>query len=292
MTPDRTPALQVRGLGFAAGGVSVLSDVDLAVADGEFLGIIGPNGAGKTTLFNLLSGLLRPSSGSIALAGRDITWLPPARAGQARARPDVPDIAAVRRAPRGRERQAGRASRAWAAAGTGGTGQCAGTRRPRRPSEAMDVRRAQRRWRAARPRPCPTATSASSSLPSSWPAAPGVLLLDEPMAGVNSEDVPGLTALIKSLHAAGQDGADGRAPHLGRARPGTARRRAASRHSCSRCGAPERRHGRRDRPGRVPGGAAMTAGEAPGAPAAPAVTRRAGRRPAREHRRIACAAGH
>ena len=59
MAPDQAPALQVQGLGFAAGGVSVLSGVDLAVADGEFLGIIGPNGAGKTTLFNLLSGLLR-----------------------------------------------------------------------------------------------------------------------------------------------------------------------------------------------------------------------------------------
>ena len=43
---------------------------------GEFLGIIGPNGAGKTTLFNLLSGLMRPTSGRIELAGRDITHDP------------------------------------------------------------------------------------------------------------------------------------------------------------------------------------------------------------------------
>ena len=79
MMPDQAAALQVSGLGFAAGGVSVLSDIDLTVAEGEFVGIIGPNGAGKTTLFNLLSGLLRPSAGSVRLAGRDLTGLAPAR---------------------------------------------------------------------------------------------------------------------------------------------------------------------------------------------------------------------
>ena len=79
ITADKRPALTITGLGFAVGGVSVLDDVDLAVAEGEFLGIIGPNGAGKTTLFNLLSGLLRPSAGSIELAGRDITGLTPDR---------------------------------------------------------------------------------------------------------------------------------------------------------------------------------------------------------------------
>ena len=71
-------ALTTAGLGFTVGGASVLQDVDLTVAAGEFLGIIGPNGAGKTTLFNLLSGVLRPSAGSIELAGRDVTGLAPA----------------------------------------------------------------------------------------------------------------------------------------------------------------------------------------------------------------------
>jgi branched-chain amino acid transport system ATP-binding protein len=51
--------------------------VDLAVSQGEIVGLIGPNGAGKTTCFNLLSGFLRPTAGTIAFAGEDITGLKP-----------------------------------------------------------------------------------------------------------------------------------------------------------------------------------------------------------------------
>jgi branched-chain amino acid transport system ATP-binding protein len=58
------------------GGLRVLHGVTFAVAEGEIVALIGPNGAGKTTLFNLVSGLLRPSAGSIRVAGRDIGALP------------------------------------------------------------------------------------------------------------------------------------------------------------------------------------------------------------------------
>ncbi len=202
MALDQAPTLQVQGLGFAAGGVSVLGGVDLAIADGEFLGIIGPNGAGKTTLFNLLSGLLRPSSGSIALSGRDITGLPPA----ARARLGL-----------GRTFQT---SLLFGALSAAENVRLAAQARPGG---------GQRWWH--RPRPGDQATAAAQEAIESVglttvadrPAAAlshgdkrklelailmasgsQVLLLDEPMAGVNSEDVPGLTALIKHLHAGGR----------------------------------------------------------------------------------------
>jgi branched-chain amino acid transport system ATP-binding protein len=58
------------------GGLRVLHGVTFAVAEGEIVALIGPNGAGKTTLFNLVSGLLRPSAGSIRVAGREIGALP------------------------------------------------------------------------------------------------------------------------------------------------------------------------------------------------------------------------
>src|SRR5947207_11322882 len=71
------PILSTQNLGLDIGGATIVADVSLEVNAGEFLGIIGPNGAGKTSLFNLLSGLLRPTSGTVTLAGRDVTAAPP-----------------------------------------------------------------------------------------------------------------------------------------------------------------------------------------------------------------------
>src|ERR1700716_164293 len=61
------------------GAVSVAQAIDLAVAEGEALGIIGPNGAGKTTLFGIASGTVRPDAGRVLFAGVDITRLAPER---------------------------------------------------------------------------------------------------------------------------------------------------------------------------------------------------------------------
>src|SRR2546428_13472975 len=72
-----TPILATRDLGLTIGGAEIVAGVTLEVPEGELLGIIGPNGAGKTSLFNLLSGLLRPTSGSAELDGRDVTRQPP-----------------------------------------------------------------------------------------------------------------------------------------------------------------------------------------------------------------------
>jgi len=69
-------ALIVEGFSRNFGGVHALSDVSLTVEPGERRLIIGPNGAGKTTLFNMLSGAIAVSSGSVMLFGRDITQLP------------------------------------------------------------------------------------------------------------------------------------------------------------------------------------------------------------------------
>jgi|SRR5690625_3566638 len=65
--------LQVRGLGKRFGGLAAVADMDFDLHKGEILAIIGPNGAGKTTLLNMVSGLLKPSAGSITLLGRDVT---------------------------------------------------------------------------------------------------------------------------------------------------------------------------------------------------------------------------
>jgi branched-chain amino acid transport system ATP-binding protein len=72
-------ALAVRDLDKSFGGLRVTSSVSLTVEPGERRLIIGPNGAGKTTLFNLITGEVRPDGGSIALFGRDITRVPSRR---------------------------------------------------------------------------------------------------------------------------------------------------------------------------------------------------------------------
>jgi ABC-type branched-subunit amino acid transport system ATPase component len=71
--------LEVTGVVKRFGGVTALDGVDLALDDGEILGLIGPNGSGKTTLVNCISGALAIDEGEIALAGRSI-----ARAGRVR----------------------------------------------------------------------------------------------------------------------------------------------------------------------------------------------------------------
>src|SRR5439155_21219797 len=59
--------LETQGLTRYFGGLAAVDHVDLTVDKGEIVGLIGPNGAGKTTCFNLLSGFLRPTRGSIVL---------------------------------------------------------------------------------------------------------------------------------------------------------------------------------------------------------------------------------
>jgi branched-chain amino acid transport system ATP-binding protein len=69
--------LEVEGVTKNFGGLAAVSHVNLRVDEGEVVGLIGPNGAGKTTLFNLLSGALKPNSGTVRFCGENITGLKP-----------------------------------------------------------------------------------------------------------------------------------------------------------------------------------------------------------------------
>jgi branched-chain amino acid transport system ATP-binding protein len=71
------PVLELDGVSMAFGGLDVISDLDLDVAEGEIVSVIGPNGAGKTTLFNLVTGVYRPTKGDIRLGGRSLVGLDP-----------------------------------------------------------------------------------------------------------------------------------------------------------------------------------------------------------------------
>ncbi|MBU6456734.1 MAG: ABC transporter ATP-binding protein [Bradyrhizobium sp.] len=72
-----TAILHAQGLNKRFGAVIAASDIDVSIEDGSIVGLIGGNGAGKTTFINMVTGYLKPSSGTIRYCGRDITRLGP-----------------------------------------------------------------------------------------------------------------------------------------------------------------------------------------------------------------------
>ncbi len=175
--------------------------MSLAVGQGEMLGVIGPNGAGKTTLFNLVSGIHRPTSGSVLLEGTDVT---------------TTSVAARARAGLGRTFQTSslfprlsvRENVRLAAQGRLG-GALSVLRFPRRGDAA--TREADRHLATVGlARRADVAAGDLShgdkrklEIAVLLATEPRVVLLDEPMAGVSSADVPGLVEVIRDLHATG-----------------------------------------------------------------------------------------
>jgi len=184
-------ALSTRGLSLAIGGAQLVTDLTLDVAQGELLGVIGPNGAGKTTLFNLLTGILAPTSGQVLLNGRDVTRTAPhtrARLGLGRTFqtsslfPALSVVENVRLALQARN-----------------PGTLSVLRRPGR---AADNAREHLASVGLADRGAVTAGSLAHGEQRKLEIAlllaldPAVVLLDEPMAGVGSGDVDELSALI------------------------------------------------------------------------------------------------
>src|SRR5258706_4597451 len=73
------PILALDKISKRFGAIVIADQIDLALGEGDALGIIGPNGAGKTTLFGLMTGTIAPDAGRVLFAGADVTHLPPAR---------------------------------------------------------------------------------------------------------------------------------------------------------------------------------------------------------------------
>jgi branched-chain amino acid transport system ATP-binding protein len=79
MANSAMPVLEVNGLTRRFGGLVAVNDVSFQVDEGEIFGLIGPNGAGKTTFFNMLTGIIPPSMGTIAYQGQEIQGFAPHR---------------------------------------------------------------------------------------------------------------------------------------------------------------------------------------------------------------------
>ncbi len=76
-----TSSISVRDLSLSFGAVSVLRDLNLEVAEGEFIVLLGPSGCGKSTLLNCLAGLIDITDGQVWIKGRNVTWAEPSDRG-------------------------------------------------------------------------------------------------------------------------------------------------------------------------------------------------------------------
>jgi branched-chain amino acid transport system ATP-binding protein len=179
--------LEVESVSKAFRGLRAVDDVSFTVEEGSILGIIGPNGAGKTTLFNLVAGALTPDTGSVRLAGTDVTGAKPhrvSRAGMARTfqlmKPfgslSVLENVAVAR-------------------------MAAGASRRRAADEAAEVveRVGLSRWRDARSEGLPTAGLKRLELARALASRPRVLLLDEVLAGLVPAERTPVMDLLETL---------------------------------------------------------------------------------------------
>jgi len=207
MTPVlETPLLEISGLTRRYAGLVAVDSVDMQVMPGGVHAVIGPNGAGKTTLFNLVSGLVPPSSGLIRLAGQDVTGLSANRRaalGLARTFQNIRVFAAmtvlenaltglhtrlttglpgvVLRLPGFRTEERFAVARAREALDLVGLADKAGLR-----AQALSYGD-QRRLEIAR-----------AMVPE-----PRLLLLDEPAAGMNPAETEALAILVRRLHGFG-----------------------------------------------------------------------------------------
>jgi branched-chain amino acid transport system ATP-binding protein len=171
------------------GGIQAIDDLSFALIEGEIVALIGPNGAGKTTLVNLLTGVIRPSSGRIRFEGEDVTAQRPfeaARRGLART------FQIVQPFPR------------MTVLENVAAGALFGGAQPS-VAAAMDIARELLEFMELAPfadRPASALTLAGRKrleLAKSMAMRPKVMMLDEVNAGLNSSEINGALRLIRQI---------------------------------------------------------------------------------------------
>jgi len=187
----RKPILALSGISKSFGGLRAVTNVSFEIGDSEIVGIIGPNGAGKTTLFNLLNGFLQADSGKVVFAGRELIGLKPNRICRlgvgrtfqvARAFPRLSvlnNVVVGAYATTTNDADAfGAASAALTQVGLFRRADAIASQLTNKELRLMELARAL----AGRPR---------------------LLLMDEPLAGLASQEIEDMLAVIRSLAARG-----------------------------------------------------------------------------------------
>ncbi|WP_308287166.1 ABC transporter ATP-binding protein [Actinomadura parmotrematis] len=188
----------MRDLGWSVGGADIVAGVGFDVAEGEFVAVIGPNGAGKTSLFNLLSGLTRPTAGTVELDGADITRAAPhrrARRGLGRTFQTSSVFAGLTVAENVRLAAAahrGSCLRLWRRADADAASREAAASALERVGLAHRADVAAGSLSHGDKRKLELAILLATD--------PRLILLDEPMAGLGAGDVPALTDVVRAVH--------------------------------------------------------------------------------------------
>lgn len=197
-------ALELKGIGVNFGGIRALAGLSVTLEPGEILGLIGPNGAGKTTVFNLVTGVYRPTQGSITFGGRNLARHRPcdiARLGISRTFQNIrlfQDLSVLDNVRIARHRRAGygllEAALRLPARGKGEaklTADCLAL---------LDLLglAANAQDRAGS---LPYGRQRKLEIARALATEPQVLLLDEPAAGMNSLESADLVGLIRRIHS-------------------------------------------------------------------------------------------
>jgi branched-chain amino acid transport system ATP-binding protein len=202
-TSETTRVLEARGVTVAFGGLTAVSNVDLAVPPGKVVGLIGPNGAGKSTLFSVLSGLLQPRTGHVLIDGEDVTKASPqARAERGMARtfqhPELFHGLTVRDHVTLAYRIARTPRRIWTDMVTGG-----GFRRvPKAEAERVDQIIDGLNLTEIQHRPVlglPLGLARLVELARSFAREPRFLLLDEASSGLDATETQELASVLKQM---------------------------------------------------------------------------------------------
>ncbi|MDT0329674.1 ABC transporter ATP-binding protein [Nocardiopsis lambiniae] len=194
-TPPAT-SLALDHLSWSVGGAVIVDDITMHVTEGEFVALIGPNGAGKTSLFNLVSGLTRPTAGTVTLSGVDITRHAPhkrARLGMGRTFQTssvFADLTVGANVGLAVQARTGESRRFWKRAGADGGPETAAALELVRLSHRADAMAGDLSHGDKR----------KLELALLLARRPRLILLDEPMAGVGAGEIGELTTVIRDVH--------------------------------------------------------------------------------------------
>jgi branched-chain amino acid transport system permease protein len=185
--------VECRGVSRYFGGVRALDDVSLTIREGEIVGLVGPNGSGKTTLVSLLSGTLRPTRGSIRIAGQDLAALPPHRVAHV-------GVARTYQIPRPFASMTVRDNVAMAVMfGHSPRPLAVARREAERPLEVVGLGH----LAAAYPSGLNLHQRQLLEMARALAADPKVLLLDEALAGLNPAEIDNAVEVVRRVHRSG-----------------------------------------------------------------------------------------